>query len=68
MKMRLHRKVCDIVGDFTPVAFDGSVNGMNGMQFNKRGNLQHKPLIANVKLDNVIVGQAPLAEVLNGKK
>ena len=66
MKLRLHKKVCGLVGDFQPTAFDGSVNGINGMQFNKRGNLQYKPLIANIKLNSEIVGQCPLTEVLNG--
>ena len=67
MKLRMHRKICGVVGDFQPTVFDGNMNGINGITHTRRGNMQHTPLIANVKLDNVLIAQCPLADVLNSK-
>ena len=71
MKLRLHKKVCDVIGDLgnrsVQEILDSPVmksNGFNGIKFSKRGNPQHIPLIANVINNGEIVKEYSLTEAL----
>ena len=49
MKVKMHRKKCALVaGIQAPPPFDASTNGVNGLTYTRRGNLQYRPLVANL--------------------
>ena len=63
MKIRLHKKVCDVAGDLGDIKNLVS-NGFNGIKFSKKGNPQHIPIIANVVNNGEIVKECSLTEAL----
>jgi len=65
MKFKLHQKVCPNGNHEMPPAFNAAMNGYNGIIANRRGNLQHAPLVAQVVENDIIVGVANLIDILN---
>jgi hypothetical protein len=56
MKIKMHRKKCALVVGFqAPPPFDASTNGVNGLTYTKRGNLQYRPIMANVSISGAEV-------------
>jgi hypothetical protein len=64
-KMKLHMKICGAVQNFQPTAFNACMNGANGLQATRQGNLQYRPLIGIIRTNDNEIAQLPLAEIMN---
>lgn len=56
MKLKMHKKTCELARaeNWGARPFEPTLNGMNGMQVNRRGHFNHVPLIANnMTLNNI---------------
>ena len=68
MKMKMHMKKCNAVHNLNAPAFNPDMNGLNGIQINRRGNLQHNPLNAVINFNGGVWNEVPLAVAMEAKE
>jgi hypothetical protein len=69
MKYKLHQKVCPNGNrQMAPPAFNPAMNGFNGINVSRRGNLQHIPLVTAVVDENGVIGVADMGVAMEVKE